>query len=323
MPRRPSLPSGDLFDGETIVTIDGNAGPELTPEEQAELARCEGVIRDQAHRAFSAFLEVGWAMLEIRDKRLYRESFPSFDLYCLKRWGFKKSRTYQLMDAFKLVEELKASTTVELPANEAQVRPLKALKAPEQQREAWAETVKDAGGEPITAVMVEKAVARVKRKDTAPASKASIPSDVPIPDAGDLPAPVSVENGAGSGTLALETPKAMWQDPEWAGPADAEAARQHALMLLHKLGRTFRRRTGAHQEYVAAKRVMAQAHEEEVAAAASSNRSAADKANKVWLNANHDRKRAKKCRDAAEVEIKDLRPWVDQAAEWLVELESR
>lgn len=97
-------------------------------------------------RGLNTFVEVGTALLTIRDKRLYRdgfETFATFEEYCEKRWGLKKSHAYEIMEASKVVTNLKSSAIAELPTNEAQARPLTALKEPEQQQKVWNAAVED------------------------------------------------------------------------------------------------------------------------------------------------------------------------------------
>ncbi len=51
-----------------------------------------------------AFFEAGKALIELRDglrpavgdRRLYRSTHKTFDEYCLDRFGYNRSRSYQL-----------------------------------------------------------------------------------------------------------------------------------------------------------------------------------------------------------------------------------
>jgi hypothetical protein len=49
------------------------------------------------------FLEVGWALVEIHDRRLYREQYKTWDAYCRGRWGFGRDYGYKLMSAARVV----------------------------------------------------------------------------------------------------------------------------------------------------------------------------------------------------------------------------
>jgi hypothetical protein len=118
------------------------------------LAECEAVIR----RGLETFIEVGQALLEIREGRLYRTEFATFDAYLEARWPELGScrRAYQLMNAAQVVSNLNSCSEV-LPANEAQARPLTGLPV-ETQRQAWLQAIDEASDRPITAGLV-KAVA--------------------------------------------------------------------------------------------------------------------------------------------------------------------
>jgi hypothetical protein len=55
----------------------------LTPAEIEDLSRLEAT----AQRRLGSYLTVGNALGEIRDRRLYRASHPSFETYARERWG--------------------------------------------------------------------------------------------------------------------------------------------------------------------------------------------------------------------------------------------
>jgi phage N-6-adenine-methyltransferase len=124
----------------------------------AELLECERVIE----RGLNTFVEVGAALLKIRDNRLYKDTeYDTFEKYCAGRWGMKQSRAYQYMDAAQVVGNLESSTIVELlPANEAQVRPLVGL-PPEQQFQVWQQVVDTVPAGKITAAFVQETVEKV------------------------------------------------------------------------------------------------------------------------------------------------------------------
>jgi hypothetical protein len=87
-------------------------------------------------RGLSTFIEVGNALVEIRDDRLYRErGFHTFEDYCRQRWGFGRNYANKQIAASRLVQNL--GTTVPKSVTEGQVRELARL-PPEQQREVAA-----------------------------------------------------------------------------------------------------------------------------------------------------------------------------------------
>jgi hypothetical protein len=111
----------------------------LNIDESHELERCEVVIK----QGLQTFIEVGQALRTIREKRLYRISFKTFEDYCVGRWAFKKSQAYQLIDASVVISNLSAIAEI-LPKTESQTRPLTRLE-PEIQKEVWKEVVKTHG----------------------------------------------------------------------------------------------------------------------------------------------------------------------------------
>ena len=118
----------------------------ITPAESVRLVELERVIE----RGKQTFVEVGNALAEIRVSRLYRSSHGTFEAYFQERLGLEKSYVKYLMDAAVVVGNLKTSTIVEVPKNEAQVRPLTKLPA-EQQPAAWEKAVEKAAeeGKPV------------------------------------------------------------------------------------------------------------------------------------------------------------------------------
>jgi len=126
----------------------------LATQDVKRLAACEATIE----KGMSTFVEVGQALAEIRDSKLYRETHKTFQAYCKERWSMARSRAYQLIEAAVVVENL--STTVDKtddmfpPVNEAQVRELSRV-APEKQPEVWREASKN--GTPTAAKVTEAA----------------------------------------------------------------------------------------------------------------------------------------------------------------------
>ena len=88
--------------------------PVLTPEETQALILYETVIE----RGLATFIEVGNALLAIRDRRLYRAEYGAFEEYCQERWGMSRPRAYQMMEAASVVENLSTIIDISPPANE-------------------------------------------------------------------------------------------------------------------------------------------------------------------------------------------------------------
>ena len=126
----------------------------LTRSEESRLVELESTIED----GLDTFVEVGSALAAIRNARLYRGEFGTFEEYCRTRWQMVASRARQLIASAEAVGNLESVTNV-TPATESQVRPLVAL-APAEQRQAWtrAEEIAEEEGTPIRARHVEQAV---------------------------------------------------------------------------------------------------------------------------------------------------------------------
>ena len=53
-----------------------------------------------------AFFEAGKALTELRDRRLYRSTHPTFEEYCKERFGFERRHPYRLIEAAGVVDNL-------------------------------------------------------------------------------------------------------------------------------------------------------------------------------------------------------------------------
>jgi ParB family chromosome partitioning protein len=109
-------------------------------------------------RGLYTFVEVGNALLEIRDSRLYRTTHGTFEDYCRERWGMKRSYAYELIDAAGVVGNL--SGIPDKPSAVSHARPLTRLE-PEAQRIVWQQAVDTAPNGKVTAAHVQSVVERV------------------------------------------------------------------------------------------------------------------------------------------------------------------
>lgn len=136
-----------------------------TSEVVATLESCEQVIE----RGLGTFVEVGNALLTIRDQKLYRADHDTFESYCQQRWGFSRSRAHRLIEASEVAAVLPIGNK---PTNEAQARELAPVRdrpdlAAEAMRRAAADEKKP------TANAVRDAVKDVVREELAKAADAA------------------------------------------------------------------------------------------------------------------------------------------------------
>ena len=103
-------------------------------------------------RGQKTFVEVGRALAEIRDLRLYKREYGGFAEYCEKKWGWSKPYCTQLITAAAVVESLPADKVVAI-ATESQAREL--AKIQPSQRAGVVQAIVDAGGK-MTAAAIKR-----------------------------------------------------------------------------------------------------------------------------------------------------------------------
>lgn len=114
-------------------------------------------------------LKMAKALLEIRDRRLYRDDFDSFETYCEERHGISRQHGYNLCDFALSVAQLQSvSTTVYIPQNEWQSRPLKQLESVEEKADSLDAARTIAPKNQPDAGHIKRAVAAVKSKPPQP-----------------------------------------------------------------------------------------------------------------------------------------------------------
>jgi RNA polymerase sigma factor (sigma-70 family) len=143
--------------------------PAAGPSGTQRLASLEATIR----RGLRTWVEMAMALVEIRDRRLYREAgFNSFEAYCRDRWDLQRRHAYRLIEAVDVVETVSQGTQeVPPPTSERHARELAKLKTPAERVAAWSEAVRTAPGGKVTA----RHVATLVRKRLAMAKSVSAP----------------------------------------------------------------------------------------------------------------------------------------------------
>jgi|SRR5919199_462669 hypothetical protein len=137
---------------QNITTIDVSASPCLSDQEQERLTELECRIR----AGLQGYIEAGLCLAEIRDLRLYRRDYKTFQEYCQGQWGFTPQYCNRLIGASSVVKNLETNVSV-LPENEGQCRPLASLTA-QQQIEVWLQLTSEIPKERITGRLVQEAV---------------------------------------------------------------------------------------------------------------------------------------------------------------------
>jgi hypothetical protein len=127
----------------------------VTTEERERLLRCEATIeRGERH-----LLSEGQALRQIREQRLYRADFKTFENYCRNRWDFSRQHATRLIDFADVIDDLSVTFGDKLPQRESHARALVGLTS-EQRRKLWAECLE--GGKKMKAADISKAAARMQ-----------------------------------------------------------------------------------------------------------------------------------------------------------------
>ena len=150
--------------------------PGRQPTAPRPLAELEGIIE----RGLETFVEVGHALMEIRERRLYKPAYATFDAYLKGRWRTLSSRSYasRLIAAARVVDVLPVGNT---PPNEAQARELVPLLSEPDKLRTVAATVHAKHGKQATAAVVRAEVRKVhpvKAKAVTAKSATAPPDDL-------------------------------------------------------------------------------------------------------------------------------------------------
>ena len=121
----------------------------LSESEDARLARNETRIS----QGLASFVEVGEALSDIRDARLYRATHGTFEEYCRTKWSMTDRRARQLMDASEI------GTIVPQITTESQARELARVE-PARREEVIRKADAATGGK-ITAAAIKQAAVEV------------------------------------------------------------------------------------------------------------------------------------------------------------------
>ena len=132
----------------------------LNIQEQEKLKECELVIKT----GLETFYQVGQALLEIQESKLYRQEFNTFDEYLQGRWNFGRTQAYNFINSAKVISNLKMSTIVDIPENLEQTKYLAQLDS-DLQGYVWVNIINTF--EAVTGKIVEQEVKKHKQLNEA------------------------------------------------------------------------------------------------------------------------------------------------------------
>ena len=126
------------------------SGEIISIEESRDLVRLETIIMN----GLQTFVEVGEALANIRDRKLYRIEHETFQDYLSNKRKISRIHAFRLIQASETVKLLPKGNK---PTTERQARPLTKL-PPEERAAAWSAAVKASPTRTPTAKEVEAAV---------------------------------------------------------------------------------------------------------------------------------------------------------------------
>lgn len=134
----------------------------LSSEEIDELTRTESAIE----LALQSFVMLGALLKHIRDSGLYRAKYRTFEEYCEGRWGIKRRRAYQYIEASDAADNHKGRH----PLKESQARALaRATRDPAEQRRILDLAVRQSEGR-VTEKAINKAAEQFQAREKSASS---------------------------------------------------------------------------------------------------------------------------------------------------------
>ncbi|MGH2800507.1 MAG: DNA methyltransferase [Thermoleophilaceae bacterium] len=147
----------------------------LSHPERSRLAELESLVE----RGLQTFVEVGKALMEIRESRLYRETHGTFETYCRERFRLGRAQAYRLIGGASVAELV--SPMGDIP-NERQARELVPVLRDEGEAavlEVYRE-LRQKHGDDVTAERVRRVVSqrcrRIEREREAERRAAALPT---------------------------------------------------------------------------------------------------------------------------------------------------
>ncbi len=154
---------------ETAITVE--VIQELTEDELADRHRLEMKVERGIEQIERTLYQIGIALRELRERRLYRSTHRRWSDYCNERFSnIKRRQADYFILASEVIDDLKNGHNCAhfpLPTSESQIRSMKSL-TPVERVEAWQTGVNEFDGEVPTAKTIKGIVERIKERNTTP-----------------------------------------------------------------------------------------------------------------------------------------------------------
>jgi hypothetical protein len=206
-----------------LSILDATPDTALSTAEMADRERLVGVVR----RFVAMSFEAAEALAQLRDRKLYRSTHPTFESFCRDVFDLGRSQAYRLIDHQRSVKVLSAAAdtdgpmTIPLPTAVNQTKPLAGL-PDETVVKVWKVATEDAGGGVPTEVQVKSARAKIVPEGVE--TEVTGPDDVRAArEAGIIPAGAEVIIEEGDPDPAPPPPPKELTDAEYLEACPARA----------------------------------------------------------------------------------------------------
>lgn len=107
----------------------------ILQNDDTELTKLERIIQEGKKTIINTFFDIGEALFIISKKKLFRDEYDTFEIYCLEKWDISDRQARNLINAYRVLNSLKNGTIVPkiYPQTETQCRPLSKIKNVEDQ----------------------------------------------------------------------------------------------------------------------------------------------------------------------------------------------
>ena len=170
----------------------GNIIPkhELPPNPLSLLQEQEVIIQ----KGLMGLLVVGAALRKIKEDKLYKDNYSTYDEYCQQRWNFTPQHANRLIKAATVVEKIKNEPIGSvLPQSESQVRALLKSKNPATD---WKKIQEVTGKEQPTAKEIETFISDQNKKDDVIDAEIVKETHEKVPREANSAAPEETEQGS-------------------------------------------------------------------------------------------------------------------------------
>jgi len=154
---------GAILLGAYVNKLNGKGKAPAKPLSEAEKelwSECQKGVRRNFKACFGAYVQLGAFLTKIRDQRLYREEYRSFETYCHKELEIARSTAYGYISDYALITELSEISDTSKLTKEIHLRPIISLQETERQQ-AIALLKDKTGEEPLTPGMLVDVAAEV------------------------------------------------------------------------------------------------------------------------------------------------------------------